>query len=409
MSSNVSDQMSDHDSCSTCSCRTTQAPTQPSISSQLDRLQAEMELLKLGQQSLQYSVSSSLYILSSLSKKSLPATERDPASLPQTGVDQDRSSFILEKIVSLESNLNALSRTLIDFRERAGLETRQANEQQKTTLESATNIQSVVSDPAVDSNISSNSSKAQVQVKSPQENLEQEHPASTLVTESCQKSMDSLPLSTLENDPTAEVASSVQENEDVTSPHREFLRARIEGIRKVMVEIEQHGYFSYKKKLSGDISTIDDDVYLAWCASEHTFQFKRNLFQLIGRLQDEEEQERKRLRDMDTRIYGVLDVSPHVKYLRAKIEAARLSSCDVLSKDLPNGLRPQLSTQPLLMDLDVFKTWCFCSKDYNRSLDFRDYDYSDSYQSNIGLLISSLMAREKEERKYLLQRKKNRN
>ncbi|KAF8924732.1 hypothetical protein BGZ58_001506 [Dissophora ornata] len=344
----ISRQMSDHDSCS---CRTTQVPTQPSIANQLDRLQAEMELLKLGQQSLQYSVSSSLYMMSSLLEKSLLAAERAPASLPQTVVDQDRLFFLLEKIVPLESDLNALSKSFIDFRERAGLEYRQGDGQQKTTLEGNTNrIQSAVSDPIADSNISSNSNKAQVQVKSPQEDSEQEHPGSTSVTESCQKSMGSLPSSTPVSDPRAEVASSVQDDEDVTSPHREFLRAKIEGIRKILVDRTPNPHTTSRLELPGDFSTIDDDIYVAWCTAEQNVIFVQNLIRLIDQLQDEDEQERKRLRDMDTRIYGVGNDSPHRRYLRAKIEAAKLSSWEYI----PNKKLPYLPAELLLMDLDIF-------------------------------------------------------
>ncbi|KAI8603786.1 hypothetical protein EDD21DRAFT_368146 [Dissophora ornata] len=434
MSSSVFDQMSDQGSCSTCSCRTTQVPTLQSISSQLNRLQAEMDLLKLGQQSLQYSMSSSLYMLSSQSEKSLHAAERAPVPLPQTVVDQDHLFSLLEKIqkslVPLESYLNALPKTFIDFRERAELETRQVAEQQKTTLEGITNIPSPVSDLAaafaalsrnldtldLDSNISSNSSKAQVQVKSPapssHENSEREHTASTLATEGCQKSTDSLPSSTLVSDPTAmpeaqkteqmKVVNSVQDNEDVTSPYREILRAKIDGIKKILIELNETSshWCDDLIELPGDFSTIDDDVYATWCTSSQYRYFQRNLFQLIERLQGEEEQERKRLRDMDTRIYGVEDDSPHRRHLRAKIEAAKLSSWEFISKGMQS---PKLPAEPLLMDVDLFRANRACYEGYSGVLK------SDSYVTNIGFLITDFVARENEEGQYLYLRKKNGN
>ncbi|KAI8603787.1 hypothetical protein EDD21DRAFT_368148 [Dissophora ornata] len=432
MSSGVFDQMSDQGSCSTCSCRTTQAPTLQSISSQLNRLQAEMDLLKLGQQSLQYSVSSSLYMLSSQSEKSLHAAEKAPVPSTQTVVDQDRLLSLLEKLektlVPSELDLNALPEAYIYFRERAELETRQAVEQQKTTLEGVTNIPRPVSDLAaafaalrrnldtldLDSDISSNSSKAQVQVKSPapssHENSEREHTASTLATEDCQKSTDSLPSSTLVSDPTAmpeaqkteqvKVANSVQDNEDVTSPYREFLRAKIEGIKKILIDLKQPLCYRDTIALPGDFSTIDDDVYATWCTSGQYDIFQRNLFQLIERLQGEEEQERKMLRDMDMRIYGVEDDSPHRKYLRAKIEAAKLSSWEFISKEMQS---PKLPAEPLLMDVDLFRANRACHEGYSGVLKSRYYGV------NIGFLITDFVARENEERQYLRLRKKNGN
>ncbi|KAI8594528.1 hypothetical protein EDD21DRAFT_83732, partial [Dissophora ornata] len=272
------------------------------------------------------------------------------------------------------------------------------------TLESATNIQSAVSDSVVDSNISSNSSKAQVQVKSPapssQKNSEQEHPGSTLVTESCQKSTDSLLSSTPVSDPTAEVASWVQDDEDVTSPHREFLRAKIEGIKKILVDLNPPSCLSVRPELPSDLSTVDEDIYVAWCTSTDEISFRKKMFSLIERLQSEE-QERKRLRNMDRRIYGVKDDSPHRKYLRVKIEDAKLLSFEIISLGLSGKSLPD---KPLLReDVDFYKAVCHCSGG------LRGTHVPYGCAEDIGFLIADLVAREKEEREYLLQRKKNRN
>ncbi|KAF8928974.1 hypothetical protein BGZ58_009257 [Dissophora ornata] len=169
-------------------------------------------------------------------------------------------------------------------------------------------------------------------------------------------------------------AAAMQEKpeDDMTSPLRDSLRAKIELVKKIMFALEilpqKH---DVKPVPPGDPTSIDDDIYVIWCASPNTRWYKHRLFEMIESLRSKEEEERKRLRDLkreQEQLNGCIssgaEDSAHRQYLRAKIAAIKRAAFEFYPEKTNGKVKPDLPADASLIDLDVFLVWCLRSDDY---------------------------------------------
>ncbi|KAF9105178.1 hypothetical protein BGX27_009783 [Mortierella sp. AM989] len=195
--------------------------------------------------------------------------------------------------------------------------------------------------------------------------------------------------------------------DDVDSPQRQLLRNKIDYVKNLLFEIENNpSKDNTKPAPPGDLSPINDEVYIIWCAAWEFLWYKQELFRLIEKLQAKEEEERKVLREMNKRVYEN-DDSPYRKHLRARIAAIKNAIIQFQPQKTKKKLRPDLPLDPNAVSLDVFQVWCLRSRDYSGCRVWDRYvrcqwQCYDTFEMELGCLIESLLARDEEERLYLV-------
>ncbi|KAF8937405.1 hypothetical protein EDD21DRAFT_367997 [Dissophora ornata] len=203
-----------------------------------------------------------------------------------------------------------------------------------------------------------------------------------------------------------------QDDGDLTSPRREYIKTQIENIKKLMFRLERCSSARGAKPIPpGNPYMVDDDIYIAWCTASNVVEYKRNLFLLIERFQHDEEMERRTLRAADRRVHEN-DISPCRKHFRAKINAVKQAAFSFYQQRIAGYWRPALPVDPSSMDVDVFLVWCLQSPDYAgcrrynryRSRIYETFRYN-SFDAELGCLIATLKARDEDERLYLVQRR----
>ncbi|KAF8914832.1 hypothetical protein BGZ58_005641, partial [Dissophora ornata] len=211
---------------------------------------------------------------------------------------------------------------------------------------------------------------------------------------------------------TSNLPSTVQRLDvDVSSPIRELLKAKIEFVKKVMIDLELQKMKTVcgeKKGISEKIppptnlSSVSDDVFIAWCGALDNGQYGENLFALIVRLQDAEEKERKALRGKTIYTFKNED-SPHRRYLQAKIGAIKQAIRDYYPV-MKEKLRPDLPADPYSMDVDVFLVWYLHDPYYLRYQRQNRYPQGsiyNTYDTELGCVMADLWTAGEEERQYL--------
>ncbi|KAF8928975.1 hypothetical protein EDD21DRAFT_386124 [Dissophora ornata] len=232
-------------------------------------------------------------------------------------------------------------------------------------------------------------------------------------------SLNTATTATIETAMAVAAKNPIQERleDDMTSPLRDSLRAKIELVKKIMFALEMRPQKQDIKPMPpGDPASIDDDLYIIWCASPNTRWYKHKLFEMMDNLRSNEEKERKRLRDLKRqreRLNGCSDSetedSAHRQYLRAKIAAIKRAAFEFYPEKTNGKVKPDLPADASLIDLDVFLVRCLRSDDYK---DCRKTDgyakciYRDTskFEQELGCVIEILQALDEEERKYLTQK-----
>jgi len=195
------------------------------------------------------------------------------------------------------------------------------------------------------------------------------------------------------------------------SPVRDALKAKIQLVVKIMFDLETRGAkLDTKPPPPGDPSKMDDDdIYILWCAAPNTKWYKQELFKLVEELQAKEEKERKRLRDAKYIAYDN-DLSPHRKYLRAKMDTVKQVAFEFYPLKAEGKASSILPRDPELMDVDVFLVWCLRLPDYqecrraDRYLGCK-YTTTTSYDQELGCLLECLQLRDDEEHQLLRKKK----
>ncbi|KAG0348466.1 hypothetical protein BC939DRAFT_445120 [Gamsiella multidivaricata] len=200
--------------------------------------------------------------------------------------------------------------------------------------------------------------------------------------------------------------------DDNDSLERILLRSKIEAIKRAMIDIELHSPLGTAKPALPDPASTDNDIYIVWCESSNINEYKQGLFKLIKSFQVKEEQERKRLRDLDTRVYEN-DDSPHRRHLQSKIALLK----EVLFKFQPQKAAgekwPDLPSDAVSMDVDLFLLWCIQTPAYGA---FRKTGHSKrslltyvtgsyDYEVEAACLLAHLQNKDEEERQHLVERR----
>ncbi|KAF8908301.1 hypothetical protein BGZ58_006111, partial [Dissophora ornata] len=196
---------------------------------------------------------------------------------------------------------------------------------------------------------------------------------------------------------------------DVSSPTREFLKAKIEFVKNVMIDLELQ---KMKKDVPNKVppptgsSCVSDDVYIAWCRALNNYQYGDNLFVLIEELRGAEEKERKTLRSQKNYAYENED-SPHRRHLRVKIDAIKQAICDHYLQMKSSSERPNLPADPYAMDINVFLVWRLHDSPFKVYSAQREKRYPqgsiyNTYTTELGCVIVDLQAADEEERQYLV-------
>ncbi|KAF9201367.1 hypothetical protein BGZ49_008382 [Haplosporangium sp. Z 27] len=202
--------------------------------------------------------------------------------------------------------------------------------------------------------------------------------------------------------------------DEVDSPLRKLLREKIEYIKKMLFRFERHPNNNALPEVPDANDPVTDEIYVVWCsimsyATPTVSQYKRELFRLLEKLQEKEEEERKVLRNKHRHVYEN-DESPHRKHLNDKI--AIIKNAIKEFHDQNSGIRkqtlPDLPVSSDEMDIDVFMIWCLQSKEYQDCRRMERYDscqwpFFQNSISESGCLIEKFLQRDEEERKYLVQ------
>ncbi|KAF9354902.1 hypothetical protein BGX26_007214 [Mortierella sp. AD094] len=195
--------------------------------------------------------------------------------------------------------------------------------------------------------------------------------------------------------------------DDVDSPYRALLRAKIDYVKKELFKFEPN---RVPMPPPDNLGPISDEVYVTWCAcGGNVGWYQRKLFRLIEKLQAKEETERKALRDKHKRVYEN-DESPHRKHLAAKIAAVKLAIQTSFPLKRSGKKALDMPLDPDEVEIELFLVWCLHSKDYSgcrrdnryERCEWLNYQYYDTYEMELGSVIESLLARDEEERLYLV-------
>ncbi|KAF8928973.1 hypothetical protein BGZ58_009256 [Dissophora ornata] len=206
--------------------------------------------------------------------------------------------------------------------------------------------------------------------------------------------------------------------DDMTSPLRDSLRAKIELVKKIMFALEKNPQKHDAKPVPpGEPVSVDDDLYMIWCASPNTLWYKHKLFEMMESLRSKEEEERRTLRNLKREqeqlngsISSGTEDSAHRQYLRAKIAAIKRAAFEFYPEKTNGKAKPTLPVDASLIDLDVFLVWCLRSDDYKdcqRKDRYAKCTYRDTskFEQELGCVIENLQALDEEERRFLTHQK----
>ncbi|KAF9110936.1 hypothetical protein BGX27_005695 [Mortierella sp. AM989] len=187
------------------------------------------------------------------------------------------------------------------------------------------------------------------------------------------------------------------------SARRTALQEKIEVVKKIMIELELNPPEG-RGTLPMDADSIDADIVASWAGSTTLHNYKSNLFVLIERLKVEMlslvKSDWQASRDED---------SPHMRYLRAKIEAIKHA---IIQSQVQGdqAKRPALPENPYAMDVDVFLVWFLQSGSYEiiqRNSRFLSETFPwISYAGNLIHLMRNFQAWEEAERRFIYQGKR---
>ncbi|KAI7827411.1 hypothetical protein BC939DRAFT_445135 [Gamsiella multidivaricata] len=179
-----------------------------------------------------------------------------------------------------------------------------------------------------------------------------------------------------------------------------------------MIDIELNPPKGTAKPALPDPATIDSDIYVIWCESSNGEDYRERLFRLIENFREKEEKERKRLRDLDTRVYEN-DDSPHRRHLQSKVALVKQAVFDFQPQKAAGKKRPGLSSDAYSMDVDVFLLWCIQTRAYRLSswMNYCSIDRfyvlkneQNRYELDSVTLVNHLEKKDEEERQYLVER-----
>ncbi|KAG0304871.1 hypothetical protein BGZ98_004913 [Dissophora globulifera] len=200
---------------------------------------------------------------------------------------------------------------------------------------------------------------------------------------------------------------------DITSPHREVLKAKIEFVKKTMIDLELQPETTSLRVPRGACKVgvrppppanpclFDDDVYILWTRSHTLLTYKEKLYELVMRLRKEEENERKALRDR-YKLQYVNEDSSHRRHIRSKIDAVKKAITAYYPQFSVRRDLPDLPQNPYSVNLDLILCWFLWLSDYSgcRGRQFT----ASSYMEELGWTIQALQAEDEEERQYIVKK-----
>ncbi|KAG0363466.1 hypothetical protein BC939DRAFT_445139 [Gamsiella multidivaricata] len=140
---------------------------------------------------------------------------------------------------------------------------------------------------------------------------------------------------------------------EIDSTERAFLLAKIESIKRAMIDIELYTPQGTEKPAAPNPTTTDIDVYIAWCKSSNGEDYRARLFELIESFRKKEKQERAKVCATDRMVYEN-DVSPLRQYLQFKIAFVKQAIFDFQPQKAAGKKWPDLPSDPYSMDVDMF-------------------------------------------------------